>query len=145
MERTTWIQPENRLWYSHGPSSPCPYHKMDQQLFSLLDPSSAPASLQPQRALYSPGRGSAKGEGNISNMACSRNLRAPISKINLESLTKGTVQPDLSQQISLTGSPQPPNLRLQGLSRFWGGGQNQGSRNLSFAPSESTFPWTEVI
>lgn len=83
-----------------------------------------------RRSCTTPGPGSAKEEADLFNAAGLRNLRAPISIINLESLTKGTVQPDASQQISLTGSPQPPKLRLQGnpggRGWFWGGGQYKG-------------------
>lgn len=51
--------------------------------------------------------GSAKEEANICNMEGLRNLRAPIRVINLENLMQGTVQPDASQQISLTVPPSP--------------------------------------
>lgn len=99
-----------------------------------------------------PGPGSAKEEEGIFKVAGLRNLRAPISIINLESLTKGTVQPDASQQISLTGSLQPPNLRLWGNSGgpgwFWGGGRDKergGAEISKFCSRWKYFPWAEVI
>lgn len=53
-----------------------------------------------------------------------------LSIINLENLTKGTVQPDASQQPhSLSPAPKSEASRKpRGHSWFWGGGQNKGRK-----------------
>lgn len=137
------------MWqYPHPP----PHHQADQPPVPLPTCTSAPASLLLQRVLYRASPSSAKEEAELLEVAGLRNLRAPTSTINWENLTKGTVQPDASQHISLTGSPQSPNLRLQGnqedTAGFGEGARTRGEREQepqSFVHGESTFPWAEAI
>lgn len=75
-----------------------------------------------------------------------RNLRAPIRVINLENLMQGTVQPDASQQISLTVPPSPLiwsfNETQEDPSGFGEGARTRGEGEQdpqSFARSESAF------